>query len=160
MWKFDDLPQRSRKKPPIEIRRSVMSSVSVACLARSGQKCRERWQALIQDEQIQASRPSEQHVLFAVEHEGLGGTRQSADLRIPQALPGSRVPGLDVLAVAQEQQAARGRQETGAAAVDLFPPRDLARLVVDGDDVRAPRQVGAAEVPPSPIDPRGSGSIR
>ena len=59
-------------------------------------------------------------------------------------LPVAASAGLDVRPVAQEEQAARGRQQPGAAAVDLLPPRDLAGLVVDGDDVRAPVEIAAA----------------
>src|SRR3974390_546293 len=83
-------------------------------------------------------------MLLAVEQKRLRRARKTADLRIPQTLPGRGIPGFDVRAIAEEQQSPRGREQPRAAAVDLFPPRYFPGLVVDRHDIRPPRQVRAA----------------
>src|SRR5688572_24691345 len=101
-------------------------------------------QGLIQHEHVERPVGREQYVLLAVEHEGLGRTLQTPDLRIPEALARRRVPRFGVLAVAHEQDAAGRREQAGAPAVDLLAPDHLAGLVVDGDDVRRERDAAAA----------------
>ena len=70
---------------------------------------------LVQHEEIQTASGTEQHVLFAIEHERLWRRAEAADLGIPQALAGRGVPGLDVLPVAQEQNPAGLLRRTGWA---------------------------------------------
>ena len=65
-----------------------------------------------------AYRPSRDHVLMAIQHVSLRRIRDFADARVPQGLSGGRVVRHQASrAVAGEDQSARGRQQSAAAAV-------------------------------------------
>ena len=66
-------------------------------------------------------------------------------------------------AVAGEKQSTRRRQQTSTTptvAVIGMSPGDLSRLIVDCRQIGSARSDSASSLPPSPIDPRGSRSVK
>src|SRR5689334_5188709 len=97
--------------------------------ARAPCTCARPASDLVEHEHVELSATREQHVLLAVEHERLWRVLQRTDLRVPERLASERVPCFHVLSVADEEHAARRREQPRDASVDLLAPDDLAGLV-------------------------------
>src|SRR5438270_10721694 len=80
---------------------------------------------------------------MAVEHIGLGGVGDAADMRVPEGLAIGRVEGDEVTAeIALEEQFARSGQDTvetaaTAGARVFVAPDDLCRLRIDRGQISA-----------------------
>ena len=122
----------------------------------------------VQREREQRVSGGDQDVLMAVEHVGFGRVRDLAQMGVPEDLPVRRV--------VRHQIAAEDRRQTAVcpAVVSMplptppppipgiaVPPGDLAGLVVDRRQIAPQRRRAlSSSLPPSPIAPRGSVSVR
>ena len=121
----------------------------------------------VQRERVQRIVHRDEHVLTAVDREGLRRVRGAADARVPE-----RLAGLGVRAT--KLPPASPPKSRPPAVVSRPPdppppltaririaPRDLAGLGIDRrQEAAAPSRRLATALPPRPIEPRGSGSVR
>ncbi len=106
-------------------------------------------------------RARRQHMLFAVQHERLRRARKPPICECHSGLPVAASRPRCSGRRSTEQHAAGSREQSHAAALDLMPPDHLTGLVVDRvEDTCPSTDSPPPPVPPRPIEPRGSGSIR
>jgi hypothetical protein len=100
---------------------------------------------------------------MAIQHKRLRAIGDLADVRVPQRLAGEDVVRHQIAAtVARKQQLAGSSQQSAATTIAIIwtLPDHFAGFVIDGGEEAAARPTCASSLPPRPIDPRGSTSVR